>query len=57
MAGFLTTAADILDLVTHLRASYVSWTSDNCPSILKALSIEESVAGAIQEVYMQYTLL
>ncbi|KAL5466973.1 hypothetical protein EMCRGX_G031138 [Ephydatia muelleri] len=49
MAGFLTTAADILDLVTNLRASYVSWISDICPSILKALSIDESVAGAIQE--------
>ena len=57
MAGFLSTAVDIFNLVTNLRASYVSWISDICPSILKALSVGETVAGAIQEVCMQYTLL
>ncbi|KAL5466959.1 hypothetical protein EMCRGX_G031124 [Ephydatia muelleri] len=49
VAGFLSTAVDIFNLVTNLRASYVSWISDICPSILKALSVGETVAGAIQE--------
>ena len=50
ISGFITTKEDVAHLVTTLRASYQSWISENRPSILKSLSIEGTVAGAIQEV-------
>ncbi|KAL5466919.1 hypothetical protein EMCRGX_G031082 [Ephydatia muelleri] len=49
ISGFITTEDDVAYLVTVLRASYQSWISENHPSVLKSLSIEGTVAGAIQE--------
>eukprot|EP00731_Ephydatia_muelleri_P026844 Em0018g944a len=49
ISGFITTKDDVAHLVTTLRASYQSWISENHPSVLKSLSIEGTVAGAIQE--------
>ena len=50
MAGFITNKTDIAHLITTMRAQYQSWIIDDHPSKLKALSIEGTVAGAIQEV-------
>ena len=50
ISGFITTKDDVAHLVTTLRASYQSWISENHPSVLKSLSKEGTVAGAIQEV-------
>ena len=55
---FITITTNVVHVVTTLRASYQSWISENHPSILKSLSasvleslsIEGTVAGAIQEV-------
>ena len=48
--GFIATTDDIVYVVTDLRARYEHWISKNPPSLLKSLSIEGTVAGAIQEV-------
>ena len=50
ISGFIPSKDDVAHLVTSLRALYQSWISENHPSILKSLSIEGTVAGAIQEV-------
>ena len=50
MAGFIATKDDVAHLVTTLRASYQSLMYENHPSLLKSLSVEGTVAGAIQEV-------
>ncbi|KAL5475173.1 hypothetical protein EMCRGX_G027240 [Ephydatia muelleri] len=49
IVGFITTTDDIVYVVTILRARYEHWISTNPPSLLKSLSIEGTVAGAIQE--------
>ena len=50
MAGFITNKTDTAHLFTTLRSQYHSWIIEDHPSKLKALSIEGTVAGAIQEV-------
>ena len=50
IAGFIPTKDDVAHLVITLQASYKTWIFENHPSILKSLSIEGTVAGAIQEV-------
>ena len=50
MVEFITNKTDIAHLITTMRARYQIWTIEDHPSKLKALSIEGTVAGAIQEV-------
>ena len=50
MVGFITIKDDFVLFVTTLRASYKTWISENHPSVLKSLSKEGTVVGAIQEV-------
>ena len=51
VAGFVSKKADIWHLITDLRAQYHFWISDDkLPSKLTALSIDGTIAGAIQEV-------
>ncbi|KAL5475165.1 hypothetical protein EMCRGX_G027231 [Ephydatia muelleri] len=49
IVGFISTTEDIIYVVTNLRARYEQLISTNHPSLLKSLSIEGTVAGAIQE--------
>ena len=51
MAQFISSKYDIAHLIINLRAHYHSWILDNHSSKLKALSIEGTVVGAIQEVH------
>ena len=49
MAGFITNKTD---LISTLRAHYLSWIHGDHPFKLRALSIAGTVAGAVQEVHV-----
>ena len=50
IAGFTSNIDGLAHLSTAMRAQYQSWISHDQPIMLQALSIEGTVAGAIQEV-------
>ena len=52
MAGFITNKIEIIDSIIALRAHYLSWIHGDHPSRLTALSLEGTVAGAVQEVHV-----
>ena len=49
MTGFITNKTN---LISTLRVHYLSWIHADHPSKLRVLSIEGTVAGAVQEVHL-----